>query len=222
MSSLFPRPERLGQAGAALSGAALLLAGTVAIAPPAAAQPPTVAVTTLFPGGGKAPPEDPRAKLYQGNPYYIAEGKRLFGWYNCNGCHFNGGGGIGPPLITDAWRYGGRIDQIFDSIYEGRPNGMPRWGGKLSDVEIWEIAAFVNSLSTAPPGPPGGPKPVDETSTATDPDQALPAPPAEQQQPAPGNQQQPPANEPQQPSTSPSPTPGVTPPAKPSGTPSTQ
>lgn len=106
-----------------------------------------VTVTTLFPGGGKAPPEDPRGKIYDGNAFHIAEGKRYFGWYNCSGCHFNGGGGIGPALMDDQWIYGGRIDQIYNSIVEGRPNGMPSWRGKIPDAQVWEIAAYVRSLS---------------------------------------------------------------------------
>jgi cytochrome c oxidase cbb3-type subunit 3 len=105
------------------------------------------AVTTLFPGGGQAPPEDPRGRIYDGNPYHIAQGKRYFSWYNCTGCHFNGGGGIGPALMDDQWTYGGRIDQIYHSIIEGRPNGMPSWRGKIPDAQVWEIAAYVRSLS---------------------------------------------------------------------------
>src|SRR5438046_8013020 len=44
---------------------------------------------------------------YSGSAYAISEGKRLYNWYNCSGCHFNGGGGIGPPLIKDEWIYCG-------------------------------------------------------------------------------------------------------------------
>ena len=69
------------------------------------------------------------------------------GEFNCSGCHFNGGGGIGPPLMDDKWIYGGRLDQIFNSIYQGRPNGMPVWGGKISEQQIWEIATYVRSMS---------------------------------------------------------------------------
>lgn len=34
---------------------------------------------------------------YEGNAYAISEGQRLFNWYNCVGCHANGGGGISGP-----------------------------------------------------------------------------------------------------------------------------
>jgi cytochrome c oxidase cbb3-type subunit 3 len=107
-----------------------------------------VVVSALYPGGVQPPPEDPRGKIYDGDPVHIANGKRYFSWYNCNGCHFNGGGGIGPPFMDKVWRYGGRIDQIYNSIAEGRPNGMPTWGEKIPSSQIWEIAAYVRSLST--------------------------------------------------------------------------
>ncbi len=71
----------------------------------------------------------------------------MYKQFNCAGCHFNGGGGIGPPLMDDKWIYGGRLDQIFNSIYQGRPNGMPVWGGKIPDQQIWEIATYVRSMS---------------------------------------------------------------------------
>jgi cytochrome c oxidase cbb3-type subunit 3 len=69
---------------------------------------------------------------------------------NCVGCHSHGGGGMGPALKDDEWRYGGRIDQIAASIAEGRPNGMPSWRGKLTDDQIWKLAAYVRSLSGQP------------------------------------------------------------------------
>ena len=45
---------------------------------------------------------------YGNNAYALAEGKRLFNQMNCSGCHFQGGGGIGPPLMDDEWIYGDR------------------------------------------------------------------------------------------------------------------
>jgi len=66
---------------------------------------------------------------------------------NCVGCHSHGGGGMGPALMDGKWRYGGRIDQIAASIYQGRPNGMPAWRYKLNEEQIWQLAAYVRSLS---------------------------------------------------------------------------
>jgi cytochrome c oxidase cbb3-type subunit 3 len=110
-------------------------------------SPLFVPTSTLFPGGGAPPAADPNAKLYQGNPKAIADGERLFDWYNCSGCHFHGGGGMGPALMDQQWIYGGALDQIHASIVQGRPNGMPSWGRKIPDAQIWEIAAYVKSLS---------------------------------------------------------------------------
>jgi cytochrome c oxidase cbb3-type subunit 3 len=105
---------------------------------------------TIYPGSGTPPPLDARAKLYDNNAPAIAEGQELYMQMNCVGCHSHGGGGMGPPLMDDEWRYGGRIDQIAATIAEGRPNGMPAWGGKLTDDQIWKLAAYVRTLSGQP------------------------------------------------------------------------
>jgi cytochrome c oxidase cbb3-type subunit 3 len=84
---------------------------------------------------------------FEKNAYHLSQGKQLFRWMNCNGCHANGGGGIGPPLIDNVWTYGGSIEQIVHTIREGRPNGMPSFRGKIPDDQIWEIAAYVRSMS---------------------------------------------------------------------------
>jgi cytochrome c oxidase cbb3-type subunit 3 len=84
----------------------------------------------------------------EGNAYAVSEGKVLYMAYNCSGCHFHGGGGIGPPLMKpeSAFVYGGRPENIFDTISKGRPNGMPSWGARIPEAQIWKIAAFVRSL----------------------------------------------------------------------------
>jgi cytochrome c oxidase cbb3-type subunit 3 len=105
---------------------------------------------TIYPGGGTPPPLDARAALYDNNSPAIAEGQFLYTRMNCVGCHAHGGGGMGPALMDDEWRYGGRIDQIAATIAEGRPNGMPAWRGKLTDDQIWNLAAYVRSLSGLP------------------------------------------------------------------------
>ena len=103
----------------------------------------------LQPGGPQ--PRTAVANPYTGNAYAISEGQRLFNWYNCSGCHSNGGGGIGPPLIKDEWIYGDDPANLFDTIVKGRPNGMPTWGGRIPEDQIWEIIAFVRSLNGKEP-----------------------------------------------------------------------
>ena len=104
----------------------------------------------IFPGTSSPPPLDARAKLYDNNANAIAMGQTLYTQMNCVGCHSHGGGGMGPPLMDDQWRYGGRIDQIATTIAEGRPNGMPSWRGKLTEQQMWQLASYVRSLSAQP------------------------------------------------------------------------
>jgi cytochrome c oxidase cbb3-type subunit 3 len=84
---------------------------------------------------------------YSENAYAVAEGKRLFDQYNCSGCHAHGGGGIGPPLMDANWIYGSQPQNIHDTILEGRPNGMPSFRGKIPEFQVWEIVAYVRSMS---------------------------------------------------------------------------
>ena len=112
------------------------------------ASPPGVIDTALTPGVGHSLiTTDPRAAQYYDNPQAVATGKRLFSQYNCSGCHSNGGGGMGPSLMDDEWIYGGRLEQIHQTLVEGRPNGMPAWNGKIPDEQLWQIAAYVRSMS---------------------------------------------------------------------------
>jgi len=90
---------------------------------------------------------DPKAAAYYNNREAVNTGKRLFQQYNCSGCHSNGGGGMGPSLMDDEWIYGGRLEQIHETLVEGRPNGMPSWGGKVPDEQLWQLAAYVRSMS---------------------------------------------------------------------------
>jgi cytochrome c oxidase cbb3-type subunit III len=113
----------------------------------AATQP--ASLTDLFPGGTKPPA--PKGSPFQENAWGMAEGKRLFTYYNCSGCHANGGGGMGPPLMDDKWIYGSDPTAIFSSIVEGRPNGMPSWRNKIADAQVWQLVAYVQSMSGQAP-----------------------------------------------------------------------
>ena len=84
---------------------------------------------------------------FEDNAYGLSEGKRLYNAYNCVGCHARGGGAIGPALMDHRWIYGSRPEQIYSTIVEGRPNGMPSFGGRIPDQQLWQIVAYVQSLS---------------------------------------------------------------------------
>lgn len=117
--------------------------------PPAAiSNVPGVIASALDPGVDHSlVTPDPRAAQYYDNADAVTTGKRLFNQYNCSGCHSNGGGGMGPNLMDNEWIYGARLEQIHQTLVEGRPNGMPAWGGKIPDPQLWQIAAYVRSLS---------------------------------------------------------------------------
>ena len=103
-----------------------------------------VALNEVHAGGTVSSPDLSR---YEDNAYAVSEGKRLYNAYNCVGCHQHGGGGIGPALMDSTWIYGSRPEQIYSDIVQGRPNGMPSFGGKIPEYQVWELAAYVRSMS---------------------------------------------------------------------------
>lgn len=114
------------------------------VEPPAANRIDSKTLSDLQPGA-RVPVGEVKNE-YEGNAYAVSEGKRLFEAYNCNGCHAQGGGGMGPPLMDARWIYGARPEQIFATIVEGRPNGMPSFRGKVPDFQVWQLAAYVRSM----------------------------------------------------------------------------
>ena len=52
-----------------------------------------------------------------------------------------------PPLMDEQWLYGSEPAQIVATIVEGRVNGMPSFAGRISEDQLWQIAAYVRSLS---------------------------------------------------------------------------
>jgi cytochrome c oxidase cbb3-type subunit 3 len=84
----------------------------------------------------------------EGDQRALAEGERLYLWMNCAGCHgAKGGGGMGPPFRDADWIYGRDPAALHQSIRQGRPNGMPAFGGKLPDAQIWQIVLYVEKLA---------------------------------------------------------------------------
>ena len=83
------------------------------------------------------------------DPRAAEEGKQLFVSYNCADCHGGeGSGGMGPSLQDGRWHFGGSAGEVYESISEGRPDGMPSWGGRISDSQIWALVAYVRALSS--------------------------------------------------------------------------
>jgi cytochrome c oxidase cbb3-type subunit 3 len=87
----------------------------------------------------------------ESNAYELSQGKTWFRWFNCVGCHAQGGGAIGPALMDDQWIYGSEPDAIFATIMEGRPNGMPSFRGRMTEAQAWQLTAYVRSMSGLAP-----------------------------------------------------------------------
>jgi cytochrome c oxidase cbb3-type subunit 3 len=84
---------------------------------------------------------------YDGNAYQLSQGKRLYGAFNCQGCHADGGGGGSAPALMDGWwRYGPDRVSIFLSIRDGRPHGMPAFGRRMTTDQIWQLTGYIRTL----------------------------------------------------------------------------
>ena len=117
--------------------------------PPAAGAASVVRESPLQPG--PPTPNPPVHVEYANNAWAVSQGQQLYNQFNCSGCHFQGGGGIGPPLMDSQWIYGSAPENIVQTILEGRPNGMPSFRGRVSNTEAWAIAAYVRSMSGLTP-----------------------------------------------------------------------
>ena len=86
---------------------------------------------------------------YEGDKKVTGVGGQLFVGYNCLDCHgAEGSGAMGPSFQDGRWHFGGSPAEVFESIYQGRPDGMPAWGGRISNDQIWMLTAYVRSLSS--------------------------------------------------------------------------
>ena len=84
----------------------------------------------------------------EGNANAKKIGSQLYVSYNCIDCHgADGSGAMGPSLADNRWHFGGGSAEVFESIYQGRPDGMPAWGGRISNEQIWSLVTYVRSLS---------------------------------------------------------------------------
>ncbi len=112
--------------------------------------------TPVGPLPGPAMQTAEKTNPYAQNSVALMEGRRLFVHYNCSGCHGgHAGGGMGPSLRDPVWIYGSSDAHIFDSIAQGRANGMPSWGRMIPQEEIWKIVAYIKSMRTnMEPEPP--------------------------------------------------------------------
>jgi cytochrome c oxidase cbb3-type subunit 3 len=55
---------------------------------------------------------------------------------------------MGPNLRDSVWIYGSSDAALYASITAGRPNGMPAWGGRIPENQLWQIIAYLRTLGT--------------------------------------------------------------------------
>ncbi len=108
-----------------------------------------VPINTIVPG---AVPVKPNIKVPAlDDPAAAQRGMKDFNAFNCVGCHMgNGGGGMGPSLSDGNFKYGNDPANIYLTIVQGRPLGMPAWGSVLPDEIVWDLVAYVRSLAKGP------------------------------------------------------------------------
>ena len=111
----------------------------------------------LFQFGASVAEEQPMPKKlnpYTGQEQAIREGRALYLQHGCSGCHgVGGGGGMGPALLDDEWKFGSDDETLFRLIKGEIPEQtMPAvFGQELQDDEIWKILAYVRSLYRGDP-----------------------------------------------------------------------
>jgi putative heme-binding domain-containing protein len=92
---------------------------------------------------GQTPPATPAAR---------AAGEKIFRGH-CASCHgLKGAGGSGPNLTSGIFYHGGTDADLYRNISEGIPGtAMP--DQFFSSAQIWQIVAYVRSLSATPVRP---------------------------------------------------------------------
>jgi len=112
--------------------------------------PPGMRYEAHVNAGGVTPPSVPLPRRPASGPNDAKSGEGLFYSMNCDGCHGGGASGdVGPSLVDGRWRYGGADEEVFQSIFYGRPKGMPAFGGVLGANGAWMIVSYLKSQPVA-------------------------------------------------------------------------
>jgi cytochrome c len=174
------------------AGALMLATSMLAIAvscrkeAPQTAASPAIGYDAHVAAGGVAPPAGQPVAPPPRAASDVTAGQGLFSAMSCDGCHGGGAvGWVGPSLVDGRWRYGGGDRDIFQSIFYGRPKGMPAYGGVLGADGVWMIVRYLEAqpvpavvptssyADLASTAMPTAPAPVRSESQATDPSSRL-------------------------------------------------
>ena len=51
-----------------------------------------------------------------------------------------------PTVVANEWKKdGGKPGEIFHTIAEGTPRGMPAWKDRLTPDQIWQLVSYIES-----------------------------------------------------------------------------
>ena len=88
----------------------------------------------------------PSVNPYHGDAAAIADGQQVFTQI-CAACHKPDASGlVGPSLVDPYWKYGHTDAELFQTVMEGRPGGMPAWGAQLGSEKVWRALAYLETL----------------------------------------------------------------------------
>ena len=103
------------------------------------------------------PESRPARNPLEGNAQAISNGAAMFRT-RCAGCHGPDAHGYLGPDLTGFWAAGGADDRMFDTVRRGVP-GTEMIGAdpqRVLDKEIWQMLAYIRTLSAVPAAPPTG------------------------------------------------------------------
>ncbi|MHB8882553.1 MAG: c-type cytochrome [Thermodesulfovibrionales bacterium] len=83
---------------------------------------------------------------YAGKAKMVKEGQKIYD-YNCKSCHGEGAkGDVCPDLTVKKKKFGNSDAELFKTISQGLPGGMPNWDKTLGTEKIWKIITYLRSL----------------------------------------------------------------------------
>jgi cytochrome c oxidase cbb3-type subunit 3 len=99
----------------------------------------------------------PTKNPLEGNPQAITNGGAMFRT-RCAGCHGPDARGYLGPDLTGFWTAGGTDDRMFDIVRRGVPGTEMTAADPLRvlDKDIWQVLAYVRTLSAVPTAAPTG------------------------------------------------------------------
>jgi cytochrome c oxidase cbb3-type subunit 3 len=103
------------------------------------------------------PEPRPAKNPLEGNAQAISNGTAMFRT-RCAGCHGPDAHGYLGPDLTGFWAAGGTDGRMFDIVRRGVP-GTEMIGAdpqRVLDKEIWQVLAYIRTLSAVPVAPPTG------------------------------------------------------------------